>query len=206
MAIVNFIDAIFDIIKYAVTAAIIATTVLMLIRLLMNLVDINPFTWPSLTVRRLSDPIVNPIRRALVGFGIEPKIAPLITILLVVLIGWFAISLVETTLNTLAGILVAAQAGALVAIIGYALYGLLALYALLIFIRIIFSWAMVSYANPVMRFLVNATDPLLVPLRRMIPPLGMFDLSPIVAFILIWLFQAAIAGTLLRGLPLSFVG
>ena len=44
MAIVNFIDAIFDIIKYAVTAAIIATTVLMLIRLLMNLVDINPFT------------------------------------------------------------------------------------------------------------------------------------------------------------------
>ena len=50
-----------------------------------------------------------------------------------------------------------------------------------------------------MRFLVDATEPLLGPLRRIIPPLGMMDISPIVAFFILWLFQAAIAGTLLRG-------
>jgi YggT family protein len=50
-----------------------------------------------------------------------------------------------------------------------------------------------------MRFLVNATEPLLGPLRRTIPSVGMFDISPFVAFIIIWLFQAAIQGTLLRG-------
>ena len=61
-----------------------------------------------------------------------------------------------------------------------------------------FAWVMVSYSNRLMRFLVNATEPLLGPLRRMIPPVGMFDISPFVAFIIIWLFQAAIAGTLLR--------
>jgi uncharacterized protein YggT (Ycf19 family) len=33
----------------------------------------------------------------------------------------------------------------------------------------------------------------------------MFDISPFVAFIILWLFQAAIAGTLLRGLRLQFV-
>jgi YggT family protein len=49
-----------------------------------------------------------------------------------------------------------------------------------------------------MRFLVRTTEPLLGPLRRMIPPLGMFDISPLVAFFIIWLFQAAIRGTLLR--------
>jgi len=48
-----------------------------------------------------------------------------------------------------------------------------------------------------MRFLVRATEPLLGPLRRIIPPLGFMDISPIVAFLLIWLFQAAIRGTLL---------
>ncbi|MCA1556168.1 MAG: YggT family protein [Acidobacteria bacterium] len=48
-----------------------------------------------------------------------------------------------------------------------------------------------------MRFLVRATDPLLVPLRRIIPPLGVFDISALVAFLLIWLFQRAIAGTLM---------
>jgi uncharacterized protein YggT (Ycf19 family) len=42
------------------------------------------------------------------------------------------------------------------------------------------------------------------PLRRMIPPLGMIDISAIVAFIILWLFQAAIQGTLLRGMQLQF--
>jgi YggT family protein len=49
-----------------------------------------------------------------------------------------------------------------------------------------------------MRFLVNATEPLLGPLRRIVPPLGMMDVSPMVAFLIIWLFQQAIAGTLMR--------
>jgi len=96
------------------------------------------------------------------------------------------------------------SAGGAVALIGYVLYGMLSLYALLIMIRIIFSWGQVSYANRVMRFLVNVTDPLLLPLRRTVPTLGVFDISPIVAFIIIWLFQAAIRMTLLRGWPVNF--
>ncbi len=82
---------------------------------------------------------------------------------------------------------------------GFILYGLISIYILLIIMRIVFSWGMVSYSNRIMRFLVNATEPLLGPLRRMIPPLGWIDISPIVAFMILWLFQAAIAGTLLRG-------
>jgi YggT family protein len=200
------IKQIYQLIAYGVTAVIVAIIVLMLLRLILNYFDVNPFTWLAMMVRRLSDPLVNPVRRALAGFGVDPKIAPLITILLVILVGWFAIQLASSIFNTLAGILFATQKGAFVAVLGYALYGLLGIYSLLIFIRIIFSWGTVSYANPVMRFLVNATDPLLVPLRRMIPPLGMMDISPIVAFIILWLFQSAIAGTLLRDFPLQFFG
>jgi YggT family protein len=96
------------------------------------------------------------------------------------------------------------KAGGVVALIGYVLYGLLSIYMLLIIMRIVFSWGQLSYVNRVMRFLVNATDPLLIPLRQMIPPLGMFDISPIVAFIIIWLFQTAIVVTLLRGWPIAF--
>lgn len=198
------LSLIYLVIMYAVWAIIIGTIALMLLRLLMSYIDVNPFTWPAMTMRRLSDPLVNPVRRALMGFGVDPKYAPLITILLVILVGWFGLNLATTILNTAAGVWDSAQRKEFVALVGYILYGLLAFYTLLIYIRIIFSWGMVSYSNRVMRFLVNATDPLLVPLRRMIPPLGMFDLSPIVALIIVWLFQAAVAGTLLRGLPLQF--
>jgi uncharacterized protein YggT (Ycf19 family) len=57
---------------------------------------------------------------------------------------------------------------------------------------------MISYTNRVMRFLIRSTEPLLDTLRRTIPPVGMFDISAFVAFVIIWIFQAAIAGTLLR--------
>jgi YggT family protein len=206
---VAVIAAIFQFVWYVIVAAIVAMIALMLLRFVMNYADLNPFSRPVILVRRLTDPFVNPVRRALMGFNISPNGAPLVTILLTILVGYFALMLAAGVLNTAAGVLVSltsGRPGGLVALLGYLLYGLLTIYSLFIFIRIIFSWGRVSYANRVMRFLVRATDPLLLPLRQMIPPLGMFDISPIVAFIIIWLFQAAVAVTLLRGWDLSFVG
>ncbi len=205
----NVIASIYLFVWYLIVIAITFTISLMLVRLLMNWMDVNPFTWAAITVRRLSDPLINPVRRGLVNFGVQAKYASLVTILLVILVGYFIIMLTTSVLDTVTGVLFAAtagRAGAIVAIIGYVIYGLLALYSLMIFIRIIFSWGMVGLRNRVMRFLVKVTDPLLVPLRRMVPTVGMFDISPIVAFIIIWLFQAAVARTLLRGYPLGFFG
>ena len=77
------------------------------------------------------------------GFGVDPKYAPLITILLTILFGWFSLQLVTGIANTLAGILtsLSRQARSGFRIVGYVLYGLLSLYSLLIFIRIIFPTA-----------------------------------------------------------------
>lgn len=191
-------------ITWAVIVAILTVVVLMILRLIANQVDLNPFSWSSRTIRRLTDSLINPVRRTLAGFGVDPKYAPLVTIILAVLVGWFALQLVSSIANTLGGIIRSLQVGAPAATVGYVLYGLVSFYILLIFIRIIFSFGMISYRNRLMRFLVDATDPMLAPLRRMVPPLGRFDISPIVAFIILWLIQAAIAGTLLRGFELQF--
>ncbi|HEY0080117.1 MAG TPA: YggT family protein [Pyrinomonadaceae bacterium] len=198
--------AIYLFFRYGIAAVVIAVILLMITRLALNYADLNPFSRPVIFVRRLTDPLVNPVRRSLLQFGFGPNMAPLVTILILILVGWFALLLVEGVLNMIAGVLYAVPRGAIVQVVGYVLYGLLGLYSLLIFIRIIFSWGMLSYSNRVMRLLVDATDPLLMPLRRIIPPLAMLDLSPIVAFILLWLFQAAIYGTLINPFPLRFVG
>ncbi len=58
------------------------------------------------------------------------------------------------------------------------------LFTVLIFLRVIFSW-MVRERGPMMDFLLQATDPLLVPLRRLLPRVGMLDFSPMVAIILL---------------------
>ncbi len=191
-------------VNWALIMSIVVLIVLLVLRLIANQLDLNPFTWSSRTIRRLTDPTLGPVRRAITGAGVDQKFAPLITILLTVLLGWIALRLVTSIANTLAGVVVSVAAQAFAPAIGYVLYGLLSFYSLLIFIRIIFSWGRVSYSNRLMRLLTNATEPLLGPLRRIVPRAGMFDISPLVALIIVWLFQTAVAGTLLRGMRLVF--
>ena len=199
------ISRIYLFLNWLVVTAILVVIGLMVLRLIANAVDLNPFSWASRTIRSLTDPLIAPVRRGLMGFGVDPKYAPLVAILLAVLLGWFLIQLLAGIGNTILGMLLSTQGAEPVRLLGYLLYGLLGIYSLLIFIRIIFSWGMVGYGNRVMRFLIDTTEPLLGPLRRIIPPLGMMDISPIVAFIVIWLFQAAIYGTLLRGAPVQLL-
>jgi YggT family protein len=189
-------------VNWAISAIIVAVILLMVLRLISDAADLNPFGWISRTLRRLTDGFIIPVRGALRGFGVDPKYAPLVVILLVILLGYFILQLIGTVATTVAGILVSVRSGSMVTALGFVLYGLISIYILLIFIRIIFSWGMVSYTNRIMRFLVDVTEPLLGPLRRIVPPLGRMDISPIIAFLILWLFQSAIAGTLLRGASL----
>jgi YggT family protein len=189
-------------ISWAIQAAIIAIIVLMVFRLIGDLADLNPFGWLSRTLRRLTDGFLMPVRGSLRHVGIDPKFSPLVVILLAILLGYFVLRVIATIATTLSGVVASASNGAIVALVGFILYGLVSLYILLIFVRIVFSWGMVSYSNRIMRFLVDTTEPLLGPLRRMIPPFGGWDISPIFAFLILWLFQQAIAGTLLAGATL----
>ena len=174
----------------ALITAIVAVIVLLVLRLIANQLDLNPFSWSSRTIRRLTDPIIGPVRRTITRAGVDQKFAPLMTILLVVLLGFVALQVVTSVFNTLTGVVLSIAAQAFAPAIGYLLYGLLSFYSFLIFIRIILSWGRLSYSNRPARLLFNVTEPLLGPLRRVVPLVGMFDISPIVAFIIVWVCQA----------------
>lgn len=68
---------------------------------------------------------------------------------------------------------------------------LLQAYSFLILVRVILSWINVNpyrqrFDHPAVQILERITDPVLVPLRRIIPPIGgAIDISPIVALIIL---------------------
>jgi len=198
------IERIYWFTSWLLITAIVTMIVLMVLRLVANQLDLNPFSWSSLTIRRLTDPFIAPVRRALMRYGVDPKYAPLVLILLTILLGWFALTLIHGLANTIAGLIFGLTSGRIVALLGYVIYGLVSIYIMLVFVRIILSYTTLSYRNRVMRFLMNVTEPLLGPLRRIVPTVGMFDISPLVAFLILWILQVAIAGTLLQGMPLRF--
>jgi YggT family protein len=201
------IESFFNFLTWGITATIVAAIVLIVLRSVFNYLDVNPFSWLAVTLRRSTEPVLRPVRASLIGFRLDPKFAPFIAVILIIVAGYLVVLVVGSVLNTIGGIMYATSSrrlGTPVAIIGYLLYGFLSLYTLAIFIRIIFSWVGMSYANPFMRFVVKTTEPLLGPLRRSVPPVGMFDISALVAFVILWLCKAAVAGTLLRGWPVEF--
>ncbi len=58
--------------------------------------------------------------------------------------------------------------------------------------RALVSWLPIDRYNPLIRVLDQITEPILAPLRRVVPPLGMMDITPIVALILLQILQAMI--------------
>lgn len=65
-------------------------------------------------------------------------------------------------------------------------------YTWLIFIRIILSWVRVNPYQPVIRFIYETTEPVLGLFRRIIPPVGMIDFSPIAAFFALELLRVLV--------------
>ena len=61
-----------------------------------------------------------------------------------------------------------------------------------IFFRAILSWFQMDPRNPLISMLDQITEPILAPLRRVVPRLGMIDITPLVAIILLQVIAQAV--------------
>ena len=74
---------------------------------------------------------------------------------------------------------------------------LLVIYEILLFGRIILSWFPLGPGSPmtsVYSFLYTVTEPVLGPIRRIMPSMGGLDLSPIIVFFGIQILRSALRG------------
>jgi len=82
----------------------------------------------------------------------------------------------------------------------YFVYYLFQVLTFAIFIRAILSWFTMASRSPLLisvsRVFIQITEPILAPLRRIIPTIGMVDITPIIAILLLQI----IAQVLLRAL------
>jgi YggT family protein len=64
------------------------------------------------------------------------------------------------------------------------------LYELVIFIRVVLSWVNADPYNPIVRFIYNITEPVLAPIRQLLPTerIGI-DFSPFIVILIIQLIQ-----------------
>jgi YggT family protein len=70
---------------------------------------------------------------------------------------------------------------------------LLGLYSVILFVRAILSWfPQIDPYNPIIRFIHRITEPILAPIRAILPPLGGLDLSTFALILLIYFLRQAL--------------
>ena len=62
--------------------------------------------------------------------------------------------------------------------------------------RALLSWFDPSFKSAVGRIIYDVTEPVIGPIRRFVPSMGMFDLSPIIALVLIQVLSRVLVGAL----------
>ena len=156
---------------------------------------INPFgAWPRL-VRRVSDPILLRLERRVISAGGNPQNAPLWLLGLVIGGGLLLLSLTQWLIGTAAGIVLLAQGGVRV----WMRVLLSAVFTILmtaILIRVIASWLGIGPYRKWMRPIYALTNWLIDPIRRILPPVGIFDFSPMVAWLVLFVVRGFVLGLL----------
>jgi YggT family protein len=194
-------------IRTAITLMVVVGVVLVVLRAIFDYSEANPFTWHYRNVRRATEPVLLPARAILRGFRLDTRVAPLIVVIMMIAVWLVLVQALSNVLNTIAGVVFALTShkpNVVAGIIGYLLFGLLGLYTVAILVRIFFSWVGASYANRFFRLMVRITEPLLGPLRRVVPMAGMFDVSPLIAYAIVWVCQMIVASTLLHDWQVQF--
>jgi YggT family protein len=185
---------VYPIIWNIVIIALLIFVGLLVLRVIFNYTDPNPFGKIgrfSYHLKKRTDKFVYPAARLLANFRIDTRLAPLITILITVLLTFFALNIVQNTFFIIDGFTEGVARGNVSWIIGFILYAALSVLVLFIFIRFISSW-FVFHRNTFLGFVQRVTDPILLPAQRLIPPIGMFDISAMLVLILIQLLQGIV--------------
>jgi YggT family protein len=156
----------------------------MLLRFLLQLVRADFYNPISQTLVKLTNPLVIPMRKVLPGYGGLDLASLLLSILLQMLM-----ILLLVQLHT--GALLPFLPLFLASLLGVAAY-LVKIYFFALLAMIILSWVAPGGNNPALFLLYQITEPVMAPFRKVLPPMGGLDLSPIMVFILINIIQIAL--------------
>jgi len=188
------LSSFYPIIQTVVIYAMLAFVIALILRLVFNYSDPNPFGKAgrfSYNLKKTTDRFVYPAARLLATFRVDTRLAPLVTIFVAVVLAYFALQIINNTFFIIDGLSGAIAAGNVKAIIGFLLYALISVYILFIFIRFIGAW-FVFARNTFLGFVQRVTDPILIPAQRVIPTVGMFDISAMLVLLLLGFLQTIV--------------
>jgi len=177
-------SAINEIFGYLVQTLLGVYLIAMLLRFLLQLVRADFYNPISQFLVKVTNPLVIPVRRLVPGFA-GMDMASLLLAVLLQMVGIAALVFIHYhALPSVGLLLVGGLLGVIALLVNIYFFALLAM--------IILSWVAAGSRHPAIYLLYQITEPVMAPFRRVLPPMGGLDFSPILVFILINVIQIAL--------------
>jgi YggT family protein len=150
---------------------------------------ISPFNAVARFCRATVDPFIAPIERRVVRAGGTPASAPLWALVAVVVGGILLLSFLDFITIQVARSIIASQNGA-AGIFHLLVSWTFTILKIALIVRVISSWLPISPFSRWVRWSYQLSEPILAPLRRIVPNLGGLDITPILAYFLLSLTES----------------
>ena len=182
-------------VRFIVLAMAVVFAVFCLIDWLVRTRRVNVFGALARFCRSKIDPVLEPIERKVVRAGGNPATAPLWALAAIVIGGILLISLLDFLRGEVVGLALAVRGGP-GGIFRLLLAWTFSFIRIAILVRVVSSWLPISPYSPWIRWSYAVSEPILKPLRQVIPSVGPIDITPIIAYFLIGFIQAGVMNLL----------
>ncbi len=177
-------SAVYAILIYLIQTLLSLYLIAMLLRFLLQLVRADFYNPISQFIVKVTNPLVVPVRKLIPGYaGLD--IASLVLALLLQIIGIAAVFLLSYGALPGPGLLFMGGVLGVIAL-------LVKIYFFALLAMIILSWVAQGSNHPAIYLLFQITEPVMAPVRKLLPPMGGIDFSPILVFVLINVVQIAL--------------
>jgi YggT family protein len=184
-----------ELIRYAVFGVFALSVVIASAAWLVRTRRVSPFGALGRALRGVSEPIIRPIESRLVRSGGNPVNAGWWLVAAVTVGGLVLLAALDWGLRTAYDVYAAIGSGPR-ATLEFTIGAAYDILFVALVVRVIASWFGVSPYSRWMRPVIAATDWIIQPIRRILPPLGMIDMSPMVAWLVLYV---------LRGMLVSWI-
>jgi YggT family protein len=145
---------------------------------------LSPFSPAARTARGIMSPFIKRVERSVVRAGGNPVSAPWWALAAIVVLGIVLLQLLEFLRGEIAHIYSAVNHGPR-GIIRLIVQWLFAFLYIAIFVRVVSAWLAANPFGKAVRWSYVVTEPILAPIRRLLPNFAMLDLSPLVLYLLL---------------------
>lgn len=189
------VDSILEVVRVATLFVVAVFAVICVVDWAVRTRRINAFNPIARYFRSTIDPFIAPIERHVVRAGGSPATAPWWALVAAVVGGILLLSLLGFIRSQVLFAALAANQGA-AGVFRLLVVWTFAILRLALIVRVISSWLPVNPYSPWLRWSFLLSEPILRPLRQIVPTLGPVDITPIIAYFLLGFLARIVIGAL----------